>query len=188
MKKRVLLSLLVVVLISCVTINIYFPTAEVQKAAKEITEEVRGLKEKPPTKPPQSEDHSWLKDFLVKEAYAQEELAVSNASIRQLKARMRARYPKLRPYLARGILGESLDGKIILRNLGVLSLRQRAEVKRLIEAENRDREALYQEVRRVLGIAPKDIVRVRRIFAKEWQRTAPKGTWIETAPGKWVRK
>ncbi len=188
MKKRVLLSLLVMVLISCVTINIYFPTAEVQKAAKEITEEVRGLKEKPATKPPQGEDHSWLRNFWVKEAYAQEELAVSNASIRQLKARMRARYPKLRPYLARGILGESLDGRLVLRNLGILNLRQRAEVKRLIEAENRDREALYQEVRKALGIAPKDIIRVRRIFAKEWQRTAPKGTWIETDPNKWIRK
>lgn len=192
MRRKIFLSFLALILISCVTINIYFPSAEVEKAAREITEEVRGLKQSPEAQPTQQEetpgDQSSFWEFGVQKAFAQKELSISNATIRQLKERMKARYPKLKPYLIRGIIGESADGLLVLRSQEGLNLKERAEVKRLIEAENRDREALYYEVMKALGVAPKDLPRIRAIFAKEWQRTAPKGTWIEVSPGKWVRK
>ncbi|WP_022853067.1 DUF1318 domain-containing protein [Thermodesulfatator atlanticus] len=185
MKKKMIFSLLALVIVSCVTINIYFPSAEVEKAAKEISEEVRGLKQKQETKP--EDNQSFLK-LGPKVAYAQQELAVTNPAIRQLKARMKARYPKLKPYLVRGVFGEALNGFIVLRNPNGLKLKERAAVKRLLEAENKDRKILYQEVMKALGVMPKDLPRIQQIFAKEWQRTAPKGTWIEKSPGKWVRK
>ncbi len=161
-----------------------------EKAAREITEEVRGLKQAPEESPAPKgpEKQSLLQDLLVQKAWAQKELLISNATIRQLKERMKARYPKLKPYLARGVIGETSDGVLILKDPDGLSLRERAEVKRLIEAENQDREALYYQVMKALGVAPKDLPRIRTIFAKEWQRTAPQGTWIEISPGKWVRK
>ncbi len=186
--KRYLLFLLVFLLISCVTINIYFPAAEVEKAAKEITEEVRGLKKEKPQETQPSSPESSLLRLGPAVAYAQKELTVSNASIRQLKARLRARYPKLRPYMMRGVIGEGADGFLVLKNPEALSLRERAQVKRLLEAQNRDRAALYREVMKALGVAPRDLPRIQKIFAKEWQRTAPPGTWIEVSPGRWVRK
>jgi len=159
----------------------------VEKAAREISEEVRGLKEeKAPETAPQQE--SFFLKWGPRAAHAQEELAVTNASIRQLKARMKARYPKLKPYLEKGLVGEGADGYLVLRGAEKLSLRERALLKRLVDAENRDRKALYYEVMKALGVAPKDLPRIQRIFAKEWQRTAPPGTWIEIEPGKWVRK
>ncbi len=187
MKKKMFLSLLVVVLISCVTINIYFPAAEVEKAAREISEEVRGLKPEEKT-PPEKQNESKIFYFGTAKAYAQQELSVTNASIKQLKARMKARYPKLRPFLVRGIVGEGADGFLVIRAADSLNLRERANLQRLVQAENCDRKALYQEVMKALGVAPKDLPRIQRIFAKEWQRTAPRGTWIETKPGKWTRK
>ncbi len=184
--KKLFLSLLaLVVLISCVTINIYFPAAEVEKAAREISEEVRGLEQKERAEPPKNESFLRLGPAV---AHAQQELEITSPSIRQLKARMKARYPKLKPFLERGFVGETADGFLVLRDPKALSLKERAQLKRLIEAENRDREALYREVMRALGVAPRDLTRIKRIFAREWQRTAPPGTWIETEPGKWVRK
>ncbi len=186
--KKYYLVLVALLVISCVTINIYFPAAEVEKAAKEISEEVRGLKEeKAPENSPAPPENSSLR-LGPGVAYAQQELTVSNASIRQLKARLKARYPKLKPYMTKGIIGEGADGFLVLKDPQALSLRERAQVKRLLEAQNRDRAALYREVMKALGVAPRDLPRIQKIFAKEWQRTAPAGTWVEVSPGRWVRK
>ncbi len=185
--KRYFLVLVALVVISCVTINIYFPAAEVEKAAREISEEVRGLKPEGAKAPSPESGESFLR-LGPKEAFAQQELLVTNPSIRQLKARLKSRYPKLKPYLQKGAVGEALNGFLVLRDLNGLSLRERAELKRLVEAQNRDRAALYREVMKALGVAPRDLARIQEIFAKEWQRTAPSGTWIEVSPGRWVRK
>jgi len=32
------------------------------------------------------------------------------------------------------------------------------------------------------------VERLRKIFAKEWQKTVPSGTWIEGDDGTWVKK
>jgi len=57
-----------------------------------------------------------------------------------------------------------------------------------MSAENRDRKALYEAVAQALNIDKSMMPRLRKVFAKEWQRTAPSGTWIEVKPGKWKRK
>lgn len=188
MGKRVsrvlLLAVAVFVVLSCVTVNIYFPAAEAQKTAKEIVDEVRGVKEAP--KEREEGSHSFL---WVRKAYAGERaLEVSNATIRALKDSMKKRYPQLKVYLARGILGESLDGYLVLRREEGLSLKEKARVRRLMKAENDDRRALYQAVAQALGIDPSQIPRLGRVFAKEWERTAPPGTWVEVKPGEWKRK
>ena len=69
-----------------------------------------------------------------------------------------------------------------------MSLAKRAKVKQLVEAENKDRMSLYQEVAKNMGIDPSRLGKVQKIFAKQWQKTAPSGTWIQTEDGKWVRK
>jgi uncharacterized protein YdbL (DUF1318 family) len=174
---------------ACVTINIYFPTAEVQKAAEEIVKEVREQKMPPQEeKQPETKPQSWRWE-LVPSVYAQERaLEISNASIRALKASIKQRYPKLKPFLAKGILGENNQGFLEVRTWQGLDLKQRAEVKRLLEAENKDRKMLYQEVAKALQIEPQQIGKLQQIFANEWQKTAPAGTWIQTKEGKWIRK
>src|SRR4030043_1989221 len=50
-KSRFLILGVIVFIISCVTVNIYFPAAEVQKAADVIVEDVRQIEKKQEQKP-----------------------------------------------------------------------------------------------------------------------------------------
>ena len=142
--------------IACVTVNIYFPATKVEKAAEEIVKEVRqqtpkeeqGLK-KEEKSPPESELHKWQ---FVNSAYAQEGvLEVSTASIRALKTAIKKRFPKLIPYFQKGIIGENNGGLLEIKSWEGVSLLERAKVKQLVEAENKDRMSLYQEVAKKYG-------------------------------------
>ncbi len=183
--RKCLVSVLLFLLTACVTVNIYFPAAEVRKAAEDIVKEVREQQ------PQNSDDEvssptSWL--FKISEAYAASELTVSNATIRQLKDRMKKRFPSLAPYMSRGLVGEGLNGLLTIKSMSGLGLKEKANLKKLVDAENKDRMALYHAVAQALNIPASQISRVQAIFAKQWQSTAPKGTFIEKQPGKWVRK
>ena len=51
-KRRWLIGLLIVLLVSCVTVNIYFPAAAIQKAADQIVDDVRKTPEPKPARNP----------------------------------------------------------------------------------------------------------------------------------------
>jgi len=124
--------------------------------------------------------------FTVPSAHAANVLNTTNAKIAAIKQRMKRRFQIMKPYYMKGYLGETLNGYLKIYRQPT-SLRDRIKLKKLVAAENRDRNALYTEVARVLKIQPSQMDRLRRIFAKQWQDTAPKGTYIQTATG-WVRK
>jgi uncharacterized protein YdbL (DUF1318 family) len=177
----------VMVFAACVTVNIYFPAAEVRQAAEEIVKDVRGHESsQDPADTGVREPQSFLN--LIGTAYAQQELAISNATIRQIKEKMKARYSQLAPFLKQGVIAESVNGLMIIRDTGSINLKARAEVKRQVSAENSDRTALYRAVSKALNIPGSEIAKVQEIFAKEWQKTAPEGTWIESTNGKWEKK
>jgi uncharacterized protein YdbL (DUF1318 family) len=177
----------IIIFTACVTVNIYFPAAEVRQAAEEIAKDVRGQESsQDPADTGAGEPQSFLN--LIGTAYAQQELAISNATIRQIKARMKARYAQLAPFLKQGVLGESAKGLLVIRDTGSINLKSRTEVKRQVSAENSDRMALYSAVSKALNITSSDLARVQEIFAREWQKTAPKGTWIEPESGKWEQR
>ncbi len=182
--QKLLVSVLLFLLTACVTVNIYFPAAEVRKAAEDIVKDVRQQSQKDDNS--SLSPSSWL--FSVSEAHAASELTVSNATIRQLKERMKKRFPVLAPYMARGLVGEGLNGLLTIRSLAGLGLKEKARLKKLVDAENSDRMALYKAVAQALNIPSSQLARVQSIFAQQWQDTAPKGTFIEKEPGKWVRK
>lgn len=176
-------ALLVFLITACVTVNIYFPAAEVKQVAEDIAKGVRGQQpvqdfEKAPT--------SWLQPEGL--AFAGNELTVSNATIRQLKVRMKSRYPALALFLRGGHVGEAANGLLVIKGQAGLGLKQKAELKRLVNAENNDRIALYKAVAQSLNIPGSQLLRVQKIFAREWQKTAPKGAFIERSPGNWARK
>ncbi|MCD6200060.1 MAG: DUF1318 domain-containing protein [Deltaproteobacteria bacterium] len=54
------------------------------------------------------------------------------------------------PFLKQGILGESANGMLVIRDTGSINLKAQAEVKRLVSAENSDRTALYSAVSKAL--------------------------------------
>jgi hypothetical protein len=84
---------------------------------------------------------------------------------------MKSRYPQLKPFYQKGVLKEGDDGYVSIQNPKGLSLRERRDLKSQVEAENRDRKRLYEEVAKALDIEPSQTNRIAEIFAKEWQRS-----------------
>jgi len=196
--KRVLLIIIgmVFVITSCVTINIYFPASAVEKAADRIVEEVWGDQQKERQKE-DKEPQSLLMDGVTlilsalgpDEAYAQEppDINISTPAIRAIKESIKNRAGKIKPYLDKGNVGIAKDGMLVLRSTEGLSLKEKARLRRLIKAENNDREALYKEIARANNFPPERVEDIKRIFAKSWREKANKGWWIESKDG-WHRK
>lgn len=172
--------------IACVTINIYFPEAAVQKTAEEIVDEVRKADEEDKEKQDKEITHSSFS--LVPAAYAQEEERVSSPKIRALKQSLREREPLLVPFFEKGNIGEGNDGFIHTRNEGSLSLKKKADLRRLTKDVNSDRENLYSEVAKALDIDSDQIPRIQKIFAKRWIENSRTGWWVQKEDGQWKRK
>src|SRR5688572_29858293 len=101
---------------ACVTVNIYFPAAAVERAADEIVKETWGgpgepkKKDQPQTVLPAPKRISvWF--GLVEQAYAQDaDINVSNPAIRALKESIRNRSESIKPFMDRGNVGITRDG------------------------------------------------------------------------------
>jgi uncharacterized protein YdbL (DUF1318 family) len=180
---------------ACVTVNIYFPAAAVERAADQIVKETWGESGEPPKTAPQPQSRykalpATLASFsFVAEAHAQEaDINVSNPAIRALKDSIKRRSEAIKPYMDRGNVGISQDGLLVIRNTDGLSLKERAEVKQLIDAENRDREALYGEIAKANNISADNIPKIKSIFARSWIEQARAGWWIQDSQGNWKKK
>jgi uncharacterized protein YdbL (DUF1318 family) len=173
---------------ACVTVNIYFPAAKVERTADEIVKDVyEGVKQKE-QKPGDSSSLQRLISWLgPREAQAAEATAVSNATIRGLKESIKARMGQLRKYLDRGNVGINQSGYLEVRGNDGLGVQEVAEMKRLVNADNQDRRRLYQEVARALN-QPDSTPKVEKIFAQKWRSEAPGGWWIQADGGSWQKK
>ena len=193
MLKRVLL--IVAFLISaCVTVNIYFPAAAVERAADQIVKETWGGPAEP-AKMPAPQSFNWFSPLrlaammLVSEAHAQEaDINVSNPAIRALKDSIKARSAAIMPFMDRGNVGIAQDGLLAIRSTDGIDLKQRAEAKQLVDAENRERENLYAEIAKANSIAKESIPKIKSIFAKSWLDQARSGWWIQDGQGNWKKK
>jgi uncharacterized protein YdbL (DUF1318 family) len=172
--------------ISCLTINIYFPEAAVQKTAEEIVDDVRESEEG--SKKKIEKDVSQASFSLIPVAYAQQEETVSTPKIRALKQSLRDREPFLLPFFEKGNIGEGNDGFIHVRNEDNLSLKEKADLRRLTKDVNSDRENLYSEVAKALDIDSGQIPRIQKIFAKRWIENSHPGWWIQKENGEWEKK
>jgi uncharacterized protein len=193
MRERVTV-VLVLLLSACVTVNIYFPAAAVQRAADEIVKETWGGPNGTPDRvQPQSRLRSApprsLSFSVVSQALAQEpDINVSNPAIRGLKESIKRRSGAIKPYMDRGNAGINQDGLLAVRSTDGLNLKERAELQQLIEAENRDREALYVEIAKANNIPGEAVPKIKGIFAKSWIDQAQPGWWIQDPQGTWKRK
>jgi len=175
---------------ACVTVNIYFPAAKVEEAAKQIVEEVYQEKgEKPQSRleafPGAGGWAGWLGP---REAHAEDAATVSNAAIRALKDQIAQRHPQLVPAYTQGQVGIDRDGYLEVRDTGGLGLPQVAALKRLVEADNAARRQLYAEVARALNLQPQQVNQVQEIFAREWRDKAQAGWWVQDDAGAWKKR
>ena len=179
---------------ACVTVNIYFPAAAVERAADRIVKETwGGPAETAPKGQPQSRlpvNQNFKISFgLFSQAYAQEaDINVSNPAIRALKDSIKHRSDSIKPFMERGNVGINQDGLLTVRTTDGLSLKERAEVQQLVDAENRDREALYLEIAKANNFPKESVPKIKRIFANSWTDQAKAGWWIQDAQGSWRKK
>jgi uncharacterized protein YdbL (DUF1318 family) len=193
---RRLVWLAVFFLVSCVTVNIYFPAAAIQRAADEIVDDVRKTPDAPagpgPAKP-RDQSGRWpgLRFARLGPAVAQAaqmDLNVSTPAIRSLKTAMAGRFPQLQPLYGKGAIGETNTGLLAVRDTGPLSLKEKADVNRLVEQENADRQALYAEIVRANNLDPRNLDEVQRLFANSWRDKSAPGWWVQLDSGQWARK
>ena len=197
--KPWLVAMIVVALASCVTVNIYFPAAAIQKAADQFVEDVRKTPEQKPQQTPEQNPEqkkdktSRLQQFRLlalapTDAEAAVDVNVSTPAIRGLKGSMASRFPELQPLYAKGAIGETNNGYLAVRDTGALSLKERADLNRLMEQENADRRALYTEIIRANNLAMNNLAEVERLFANSWRDKSSPGWWIQQDGGQWVKK
>ena len=177
----------------CVTVNIYFPAAQVEKTAEKIVEEVYQEKKEPPKQEPTEKPRSSIERGIFSgiarlarigpaKAFAEEATTVSNAAIRGLKDQIGRRHQELLPFYQQGQVGINKDGFLEVRGTSGLGLPQVASLKRLVDADNAARRQLYEEVAKALNLKPEQVSQIRQIFAKQWRDKSQAGWAIQADP------
>lgn len=182
---------------ACVTVNIYFPAPQVREAAEQIVDETWGASPSPAPSAnpgPQSRLGSAILVAVVEllspsaAQAAEPDIDVSTPKIRAIKEAMRARSEELKPYLASGSVGIGADGMLIVRDAAALDLASKARLRRLVDAENKDRGTLYEEIAAANDFGADRVGSIRKIFADTWIQKAKQGWWVQEAGGTWSRK
>ena len=208
MYKRSLALLAPVAIVSCVTVNIYFPAAAAEKAADQIILDVwhqqGGAAEatKAATTPPAAKnsgaknEHSALDprrivvaalSAISGEAHAQNvDFNASSPQIEQIKARMASRFGELRPFLDSGAIGLTADGLIAVHDANAASMAERARMNQLVTADTQDRKALYQAIADANN-QPGWAGQIQKTFAERWISQAQSGWWYQSG-GSWKKK
>ena len=160
---------------ACVTINIYFPAEKVESVAGEIVDEIRGRESSGDNETQKNDQSSLFRRILLtlapSTAWAEDVTTVSNPTIRALKTKMKARFVQMKSFYQKGMLSEGANGYVSLGNARGLGLKDKRDLKNLVDAENIDRQTLYAEVAKALKIDPGQVGKVAEIFAKEWQKS-----------------
>jgi len=186
---------------ACVTINVYFPTAQAVEAADQIIRGVYGEEPKPATTPekqPEPQGSLQLRgtqqpllvsllEWMVAPAQAAADINIKSPAIDRIRASMETRFGSLKAFYDNGSVGMTKDGLIDVRDMNAVALRDRKTVNSLVADENRDRNALYKEIARANG-HPEWESDIRNTFAKRWVDNAPAGWWYQDGGGNWKRK
>ncbi|MCB1785472.1 MAG: YdbL family protein [Chromatiaceae bacterium] len=204
-KKVFGFPLMLLALTACVTINIYFPAAAAEEAARTIVRDVLKSDQAEPAPPAQpapeqkgeSRSHGIhplalafgrVLEALVPAAHAaQADINISTPAISAIRGSMKQRQAALAPYYRSGAVGFDNNGSDAIRDLNAVPLPERNKVKKLVADENADRANLYREIARANG-HPEWEADVRSTFAKVWVQEALKGYWYQDAGGAWKQR
>lgn len=203
-KRLFSFSAMALVLAACVTINIYFPAAAAEEAARTIVRDVlqedasrHGTEEQPPAGEKGSAlpglqrvgelALSFMNAFVPAAEAAQANININTAAIQGIRASIKRRQVQLAPFYRSGVIGFDRSGSVSIRDLGAASLADRNKIKKLVADENKDRSALYREIARANG-HPEWEAEVRATFAKVWVEEALSGYWYQDAGGAWKQR
>ena len=189
---------LAIVLSGCVpvTVNITFQQREIDQAASRIEDMVRSPQPAAPKKE-EGKPSSWLPGrflalLLPSSAEAQgrtveviPELKDRTPEIMRAIESRRNRFPQLQNLARQGCVGEGNQGLVDARPGSGCDA---AAVSALVAAENRDREYIYETLRKQNNMPAGDIVKIRAGFAKANREKANPGEWLQQPGGEWVKK
>lgn len=183
---------------ACVTINVYFPAAEVESAAEEMVKDIFGEPEDTEAKDEQSSIMDWQWNqvvdainpisWVIGTAHAQANIDVSSPAISALHGRIKSRFDSaLKSHLDNQTVGLTKDGLVAVVDASKLGLKDRQVVNKLVADENRDRNALYREIAVANG-HPEWEDQIREAFVKQWTAQARSGWKYQNASGQWQTK
>lgn len=193
-----LVSLMSVLVVACVTINVYFPEAAAVEAADRIIDKVRGDDSENTTSfvapgsrhdaPLPASIASGIVSLLVSDAHAQGSVDFDKPSPQKqaLENSLASRFPSLKPYLDSGAIGLTDAGLLDFRDRNLVPLKDRNTVVQLVAAQNNDWNELYAEIARLNG-HPEWQDSIRRTFAERWVAKADRG-WYYREGGTWKQK
>ena len=184
---------------ACVTINIYFPAAAAEDAARVIVRDV--LDEEGTTTPdtvkeqsfngmPEAQSYNLIAsvlDILISPAHAEANINIDTPAIAALRASMKNRAASLKPYYANGAVGLTANAEVLIRDQSIIPLKERNMAKKLVADENRERSALYAEIARA-NDHPEWEADIRATFARVWVEEVASGTWYQSSNGVWAQK
>lgn len=188
---------MVLFLSACVTINIYFPAAAVDKVADEIIKEIQEDSSDATQQTPASQAQLSMWEIrayqlvdraiatVISSAHAEPNLAVDTIEIRRVKASMRTRFADLKGVYNQGLIGITTEG--LLTHKTSIPLKDRNKVNKLIQAENADRKYLYQSIANANG-HPEWFAQIKAAFAKKWINNAQAGWWYQDSNQQWQQK
>mgnify|MGYP000927448707 CR=1 FL=1 len=197
--NRIFFAVLAFLLVSCVTINIYFPEAAAEEAADRIIDTVRGDVESDTETIDSSflnvrdlsrafvSGATYIADLIIPRASAQANFDAASPASRALEQSLKKRFPRIKPFLASGAVGLTAGGLLDIRDRNAVPLKHRNAMRQLVTAQNTDWEALYKEIARING-HPEWIDQIRQVFAKRWLAKARSGWYYRAASGTWQQK
>lgn len=197
------IALASLLLVACVTINVYFPAAAADQAADRITKDILGTggANTTPRDPKKTSSLApsaparllatvggAVLNFIVPAAHAQAapDLDVSSPEVKAIQASMKSRNAALAPYYTSGAVGFSDNGDVEVRDQNLVPLPERGNVRKLVADENKDRAAFYAEIAKSNG-HPEWANDIRSAFAKRWVANAPAGSYYKEG-GAWKQK
>ena len=193
-----LVAMFSVLIVACVTINVYFPEAAAVEAADRIIDKVRGEDVDDTTSFIGTGTHydvpvlvafaGGVSRFLISDASAQGNVDFDKPSPEKqaLESALANRFPSLRPYLNSGAIGLTDAGLLEFRDRNLVPLKDRNSVVQLVAAQNNDWNALYIEIAKING-HPEWQDSIRRTFAERWIAKADSG-WYYREAGAWKQK
>ena len=154
-------GLMVFMIISCVTVNVYFPEAAVQAAADKFVEKVKsGAGD---NKPKNDKSSMWIPFFSVADA-AETSIRTDSPKVKALEQKIIANYKILLPHIQSGAIYETDEGYLQAR--GDLDAKTRS----ILNQHNEDRKAVYTEILRHNNLPTGELSRIEKIFGRSWKK------------------
>lgn len=171
---------------SCVTVNVNFPESAVQKATDDFVKDLYRSKDQG------KKPGAWVFPSLIHEASAASETSmvfkIDSATSEEIKTRLAKRVDEIIALKRRGVLGETNDGKLAVKDPTSLKKLETRKVDQLVAEENKDRTALYEEVLKSNGLQKARMKDLTNNFTRSFQAESPSGTWVMDPTGKWEQK